>query len=144
MLKKYFALFVPLFFMINCSSSEKTFAEKEIVLNKLSVEKFGVSFQTTYNADNSFALVVEKAKVTSKNPNPFLRFFIYGLGESKIIFEDNVAGGLASWKNDAQIEVAITPGTVSTEEIGKLYGYVYNVISKIKTDRNSSTLKQNN
>jgi len=130
--------------MINCSSSEKTFAEKEIVLNKLSVEKFGVSFQTTYNADNSFALVVEKAKVTSKNPNPFLRFFIYGLGESKIIFEDNVAGGLASWKNDAQIEVAITPGTVSTEEIGKLYGYVYNVISKIKTDRNSSTLKQNN
>lgn len=130
--------------MINCSSSEKTFAEKKIALKKLSVEKFGVSFQATYNADNSFALVVKEAKATSQNPNPFLRFFIYGLSESKIIFEDNVAGGLANWENDELIEVTITPGTVSTEEAGKLYGYIYNVISKTKTDRNSSTLKQNN
>lgn len=138
MLKKYFALFIFLLFLVSCAASQKPFAEQEAILKKLSLEKFGVSFRLSYNIDQSFALSIKQEKTTNQNPNPVLQFFVFDVAKNVTVFEDNVAGGKVRWKNPDQIEVILTPGTVSTEDNNKLYGYLYNVKLKTKADLNSS------
>jgi hypothetical protein len=139
MRKKSFAYFIPLLFFINCSASHKIFTEQEVVLKKLSMEKYGTTFHIMYNENKSYSVVVKQEKATAQNPNPVLHFFVFDLVEEKIIFEDNMAGGKIAWKNNDQIEVTVTPGTLSTELNNKIYGYLYSVTLKTKADKNSSS-----
>lgn len=142
MLKKCFALFISLLFLVGCAASQKPFAEQEAILKKLSLERFGISFQLLYNTDQSFALSIKREKAANQNPNPVLQFFVFDVAKSIIVFEDNVAGGKVRWKNSDEIEVLLTPGTVSTEDNNKLYGYLYNVKLKTKADLNFSKKNQ--
>jgi len=143
MWKKIFACFIPLLFLINCSASQKTFTEKEVILKKLSIEKYGATFHLIYNTEKSCSVVVKQEKVTAQNPNPVLQFFIFDMGEGKIVFEDSIAGGKINWKDNDRLEVIVTPGIISTDDNNKLYGYLYNVKLKTKTDINSSTQNPN-
>jgi hypothetical protein len=143
MWNKSFAYFIPLFFLINCSASHKTFTEQEVILKKLSIEKYGTTFHLMYNTEKSYSVVVKQEKTTAQNPNPVLQFFVFDMGKEIIVFEDNVVGGRTSWKNNDQIEVVFTPGMISTEDNNKIYGYIYNVKLKTKTDINSSTQNPN-
>ena len=136
MWKKPFAYFINLLFLINCSVSHKTFTEQEVILKKLSIEKYGTTFQLMYNTEKSYSAVVKQEKVTSQNPNPGLQFFIFDMEEEKIVFEDNIAMGKINWENNDKIEVIVTPGMISTEDNNKIHGYIYNVKLKTKTDIN--------
>jgi hypothetical protein len=140
-MKNKFYLLITLLFLIRCSAIQTTLSDQEEYLKKLSADKFGTSFFISYNDTKSFALVVNQQKSTVKNPNPVLQFFVYDVGKSKISFEESVPAGKIKWKNNNQLEVVITPGTVSTEENGKLYGYIYNVSLGTKTDLNSLLIK---
>jgi hypothetical protein len=143
MLNKFNALFITFLLLAGCLVTQRTFSEQDVDLKKLSVEKFGASFHISYNNKKSFALVVKQEKSAAINPNPVLQFFIYEMEKDKIIFEESVPAGKIKWKTNNQIEVIVTPETISTEDNNKLYGYIYNVDLGTKTDLNSQSIKQN-
>lgn len=143
MLKKYFALFISIFFLVGCAPSQKSFTEKEINLKKLSIEKFGTMFHLIYNGEKSYSLAVKQERAAALNPNPLLQFFVFDMREEKIVFEDNLAGGKINWKTNDQVEVIVTPEIVSTDENNKIHGYIYDVRLKTKKDLNSPTQNPN-
>jgi len=128
---------------MNCSASQKTFTEQEVILKKFSIEKYGATFHLIYNTEKSYSVVVKQEKATVQNPSPVLQFFIFDLEKEKIVFEDNLAGGKINWKSNDLVEIIVTPGIISTEDNNKIYGYIYNVKLKTKTDINSSTQNPN-
>jgi hypothetical protein len=137
-----FSLLISVVLLIGCAGSENTMDIKNDVLKKISLEKYGPESQISYNSDRSYSLVVKQGKSTPKDPNPFLRFFVYGMKNGEIIFEENLPAGKVNWKNNYQIEVSLTPEVISAKENNKLYGYIYDVRLGIKTDRNSKSIKQ--
>lgn len=143
MLNKFNALFITFLLLTGCFVTQKTFSEQDVNLKKLSVEKFGASFHILYNNKRSFALVLKQEKSSVQNPKPVLQFFIYEMKKDKIIFEESVPAGKIKWKTNNQIEVIVTPETISTEDNNKLYGYIYDVDLRTKTELNSQSIKQN-
>lgn len=143
-MKYLFLLFsAVLFFLIGCSASPKTFKEQEILLKKISLEKYGTNFDILYNSDKSYSIVIKKEKASVQHPNPLLVFFLYNLASDKIVFEDTVAGGKIAWLNREQVEVSTVPGTVSLEHANNKFGYLYNAATESKADINSSQQNQN-
>ncbi|PKL84397.1 MAG: hypothetical protein CVV24_00225 [Ignavibacteriae bacterium HGW-Ignavibacteriae-3] len=136
MQNKCFVIIPFLLLVIGCSVPQKSFKDAEIILRDLSAGKFGSSVQIFYNADSTFALNIKQEKSSSRNPNPPLNFFVYNFKIAKIIFEDSLSAGSASWLNNNQIEVRLIPGIVSADEGENLFGYIYNVNSGKKSDLN--------
>ncbi|MCX6169619.1 MAG: hypothetical protein NTX65_09770 [Ignavibacteriales bacterium] len=140
MLNKFFVSLFSILFLFNCAGSGAALDKQDSLLKKLSMEKFGSESQIIYNSDKSYSLVVKQEKSTVKNPNPVLQFFVYGLRKDKIVFEESVPAGRIKWITRNQIEVVVTPGTISTED-KKLYGYIYNVDLGTKAELNSQSVK---
>ncbi len=143
MRKMFFPWFITILFLMGCSSSQKTFTEKEVLLKKLSIEKYGTTFNLLYNTEKSYSVVVSQGKASLQEPNPVLRFFVYDMTKEKIVLEDKVAGGKITWINNEQIEVSVTPGAISTELNNNNYGYLYNVKMNTKAEINSSSQNPN-
>jgi hypothetical protein len=136
MYKKCLLSFIFLFFLTTCSAPTKNFPEQEEKLKTIVQQKYQSDSEMFYNDDKSFALVVKQEKQSTKNPHPFLQFFIYELGENKIIFENSNERGTVRWKNNNQVEVIIVPGIIREGE-DNFYGYIYDARTKSKIDLNS-------
>jgi hypothetical protein len=126
---------------MGCAASEKTFTERELILKKISAEKYGLRFNTFYNKDSTYALIIREEKASALNPNPALRFIVYSIGGEKIILEENLSSGHAAWIDSEQIEVRITGEVISSIEKDNFFGYIYNVKTGTKSDLNPASQK---
>ncbi|MFA7227741.1 MAG: hypothetical protein WC061_01800 [Melioribacteraceae bacterium] len=128
-MKKSFVSLIMIILLTGCAASQKTSAEKEVILKKFSADRFGASSETFYNSDSTYALIVGQSKSTSLNPNPVLRFFVYDIKGEVIVIEDGFSSGRVFWKDKSHIEVTVTHGIVSAEDDDNISGYIYDVSS---------------
>ena len=138
MLYKILTLLIFSLFLEGCAGSSALPEKHSIALNKLSLERFGTGYRHLYNSDTTFSIAVKQEKASARNPNPLLQYFVFNLADEKIIYEDNVPGGSIFWKDNGRIEVRETPGTVRAGDGNKIYGYIYDVKSGIKSELDSA------
>jgi hypothetical protein len=131
-------LSVFLFFMIGacCSSNEAAgeFGSMQPAYKKIAAEKYNKNYERVFNSDSTYLIVYFSSKsVTKEIPFP-LRFFVYDNKKDKVIFEDNLTNGNVKWLNDHQVQVSTIPEIISgkEEENRKIFGYIYDVITKRK------------
>lgn len=90
-------------------------------------EKLGPEPVYDLNPDKTHVLAYKQEKKSARNPNPFLHFLLYDIANDKLIYEDKLSSGSVKWINDFQIEVETIPGAVSSENLNKKYGYIFDV-----------------
>jgi len=137
MIKRIGVSFLPILFVAACCSANDT--SKKIInnlpaYNKIAEEKYNKEFNTVFNSDSTYLFVYATPKKSNKLfPLP-LKFFVYDNKNGKIIFEDNLTNGKIKWINNRQIQVSTNPEIVSgkEEENQKMYGYIFDVITKRK------------
>jgi len=126
-----FLLFLLL--LCGCTAAQNKCAPRSARLRSIAAEKYGAAYQTSTNSDRHFAIVRKQEKESSLNPNPALHFFVYDMKKGVVVFEDNVGAARVRWINSRQIEVAVTPGTVSRDRADEIPGYRVDVETGLKS-----------
>lgn len=96
---------------------------------KLAVDKYKDNITYQINLTHLYVLCHKQSRPTSRNPYPPVQFFVYGLKNEKVLFEDSLANGSVKWLNDYQIQVSTIPGIITGDEEAnkKLRGYIYDI-----------------
>ncbi len=124
--------------ILACSASKNVKTENinptEKILDSLSVEIFNSTGFYYYNPNKSFILVTNK-KQKKNSPVPTLKFYVYNVANSSVIFKETIFNGNVYWKDNKTIEVAVYPEIVMKQPSEFSIGYLLNVETLEKSSR---------
>ncbi len=141
---KYTLIPVFLFLLINACSSKETSDEMQSnrpSYKKIAEERYNQNYKVSFNKDSTYLIVYYLPQnVTKGLPSP-LKFFVYDSRDKKVIFQDNPANGKVEWINYYQLKVSTIPEIVTgnDEDNKKMFGNIYDVISKSKLSKQEKT-----
>ena len=121
-----------LLLLCGCTAARNKCAPRRARLRSVAVEKYGAFYRTSFNSDRRFAIVRKQEKESALDPNPALQFFVFDMKNGVVVFEDNVGAARVRWNNSRQIEVVVTPGTVSRDRADEIPGYRVDVETGLK------------
>ena len=72
---------------------------------------------------------LKRSKPSSNNPQQQVSFFVFEFSIDSTIFEDEIANGSVSWKDDFSVLVSVVPGIVKSDEISaeRNSGYIFDL-----------------
>lgn len=131
---------------LSCATAQKAEQERpqaQESYKTLATEKYKDDIHYLFNGSGTHVLCIRQPKPTPELPQQRADFFIYDLSTNEIILEDEISNGSVTWRNEHQLQVTLTPGTIKSEdEQGKAAGYVFDLRSKKKTDLHANELQK--
>lgn len=127
--------------LIFCTQAITAFMGDSQKLRDIAAQKLGDTYNLIFNSDSTLLIAYhnilttkEKSKKENRAgfPLPPLKFFIYNIKNSQVIFEDNLSNGEVSWLTRTQVKIQTIPGTVKVNDDKKSTGYIYDVILQRK------------
>lgn len=137
MLKRIKKLSLPfgsviLFLLIGCTCSNNT--NKEEAQTKPSKTNFpeGMFLQVP-NESKTFLLLIENQD--KKEPIVMQKkIYVYNKSNDEIVLEDFIPNGKAFWKSETEVQIEKYPGMISKNETDNTFGYIFDVITREKTE----------
>ncbi len=124
--------------LLACSASKnaniETSNSTEKTLDNISVNIFNSKGFQYFNANKGFILVTNKEQ-KKNSPVPTLKFFIFNVANSSVIFKETIFNGNVFWKDDKTIEVIVYPEIVMKHPSEFSIGYLLNVETLEKSSR---------
>ena len=103
----------------------------------LAAEKYEGQGTYLFNEDSTYVLVQKQDGLTTINPSPLVRFFVYDRAEEKVMYEGSAAGTVA-WADAHHLRIVETPGAVRDEEPSSS-GYLIDVRTGEKSQAGGKT-----
>jgi hypothetical protein len=124
-----------LLLLASCGSSRKDLKEPESGTARYqaeAVQKYGQGVEFVFNDGKTAVLCLKMSKPSAKNPQQQVSFFVFDLSIDSTIFEDNLANGSVSWKDNITVLVSTVPGIVKSDETsaGRKSGYIFDLRSR--------------
>ena len=104
---------------------------RALSMEQLAEVKFGQPYSIAYNESKSHGLVIKKMRTRPNDAYPTLRFFVYDLDASQVVYENTEPGGTVTWKSDSAIEVSSAIGIPNSEK-DRPKTYYYDIVTKKK------------
>lgn len=117
----------------SCNTSRTKTTNKDILTALVNdcTKDAGYPLEKLYNYDRSYLLLgPDRSKRDDKIRVGNNKFYIIHVKDSKVIFKEEIAGGLMSWINPEEIEIYYPSGIP-----GKERSMIYNVRSNTKRSR---------
>ncbi|GEM_PF-6496140 len=113
-----FLSIITIYIIAGCSSSKKAkidLSGDEFINTVVEKEFNGESFETIYNQDRGFAIIVNKVERGVGYPT-VINFVVVDLLKKKVIYSETVRDGSVSWINNDTVLIKRVPGVMSRVE----------------------------
>jgi hypothetical protein len=97
----------------------------------LAISKYQVDIEYIFNDIKTLVVCARSQKLTNEKPQHSLKFFVYDVGNDKVLFEESLADGEVVWKNDHQILVTRRMGTAQKDG-SNISTYVFDLMTQKK------------
>jgi hypothetical protein len=85
------------------------------------------------NESKTFLLLIENQD--RKEPIVMQKkIYVYDKSNDEIVLEDFIPNGKVFWKSETEVQIEQYPGVISKNEPENTLGYVFNVITREKTE----------
>ena len=124
-----------LLLFVSCGSSRNDLKEPESGTARyraMAVARYGQGAEFVFNGRKTAVVCLKKSKPSAKHPQQQVSFFVFDCSIDSTIFEDEIANGSVSWKDDFSVLVSVVPGIVKSDEIsaGENSGYIFDLRSR--------------
>lgn len=78
----------------------------------------------------AYMLCYNVQRATDLEPQNYVRFMVYDLKESKVVYKSEILNGRVSWYSEANLEIFSRPGIMAVGQTLDDYIHIYNIITK--------------
>lgn len=62
------------------------------------------------------------------------KIYVYNKSNDEIVLEDFIPNGKVFWKSETEVQIEKYPGMISKNETDNTFGYIFDVITREKTE----------
>ena len=122
--------------LVAACSSSRTQNETKQGLEKyqsVAMEKFSKDIKYVFNNTRTHVLCIKETRPEHPPKIHILNFLLIETSTGLIILEETTTNAQAEWISESEVRVTFITG-MPKENSHSAVGYIYNVISKVKTD----------
>ena len=94
-------------------------------MTRLAEQRYGTYVEYLANENKSFVICLSRPKVQPGNPLRPLDFFVFGLENRDVVFQDSLENAQIDWLDNTRFAVRMIPEIISDGEAAD--GYVFDV-----------------
>ncbi|HMY37608.1 MAG TPA: hypothetical protein PLN79_14935 [bacterium] len=122
--------------LIAACSASRTQVEAQQDAEKyklIAIEKFSKDIKYVFNSTRTHVLCIKETRPEHPPKIHVMSFLLIEASTGHIILEETTTNAQAEWISESEVRVIFITG-MPKENSHRAVGYIYNVISKVKTD----------